>query len=109
MKQEDIHIGDVLRIREWHDMEKEFGLNRDGEINCRFVFVPSMRPLCGQRFTVKTINSNDTIISEEGIESDGRIWHISADMLELCDEYDQIAEESLDGLFVYLFGAEGEQ
>lgn len=28
MRDEEIHIGDVLRIREWDDMTNEFGMRR---------------------------------------------------------------------------------
>ena len=33
MRDEDIHIGDVLRIRQWCDLVDEFGLDEDGKIS----------------------------------------------------------------------------
>ena len=47
MKDEDIHIGDVLRIRQWDDMVDEFGVKPSGDIGCSGVFVKNMKCLCG--------------------------------------------------------------
>ena len=33
MRQSDIKVGDVLRIRQWEDMEAEFGVNELGDIS----------------------------------------------------------------------------
>ena len=52
MRDEDIHIGDVLRIRQWDDMAKEFGVNDYGSIPCRCAFTEDMCYLCGEKFTV---------------------------------------------------------
>lgn len=40
-------VGDVVRIREWDDMENEFGLDCDGAIKCQGSFVISMKEFCG--------------------------------------------------------------
>ena len=53
MREEDIHIGDKLRIRQWDDMELEFGLYDTGSIKCRLSFTEDMRYLCGRPFTIK--------------------------------------------------------
>lgn len=31
-------IGDKVRIKTWEDLEKEYGLNEDGDINCNVLF-----------------------------------------------------------------------
>lgn len=93
MRDEDIHIGDVLRIRQWNDMANEFGINAFGSINCRCVFITEMIHMCGKKFTVSKIYEDygETMYnSAEGVEYDldGIIldkddtWGISADMLE---------------------------
>lgn len=55
MKDDEIHVGDVLRVRQWDDMVREFGIYADGYIriaNKSTNFSPSMRRYCGQIFTV---------------------------------------------------------
>ena len=34
----EYNIGDKLRIRSWEDMEKEFGADYDGNIECLLTF-----------------------------------------------------------------------
>lgn len=111
MRKEDIHIGDVLRIREWDDMVEEFGYEFDDgdDIDCDKVFTSRMRYLCGQKFTVKEISDYDGFLSEEDVEVSvnsplGR-WVISADMLEPYWKETPVMPESSDGLFSYLMGA----
>lgn len=52
MRDEEIEIGDKLRIREWDDMKNEFGKDGLGRIRTRARFLPKMRELCGSPFTV---------------------------------------------------------
>ena len=54
MRDEDIHIGDTLRIRSYEDMKSEFGADSDGDIpgdianpRCSVYFLTSMSNLCG--------------------------------------------------------------
>lgn len=47
-------VGDKLRVREWEDMEREFGLDRDGDIKCTPFFIEEMRKFCG-----KVVNVNE--------------------------------------------------
>lgn len=72
MRLEDIHIGDVLQVRDWDDMALEFG-EKDGfqgrvVLTSPAVFIPSMRYLCGRVFTVSNINEKGFISSVEGCE-----------------------------------------
>lgn len=91
MRKEDIHIGDRLRIRQWDDMELEFGLYGSGSIKCEFGFVKNMRYLCGRPFTIKAREEDrGNYLSEEREEfrpdAPGGRWKISADMLEPIEE-----------------------
>lgn len=75
-------IGDKLRIRQWDDMVKEFGIGENGNIQCTFVFTKQMKILCGQPFTVSSIEESfgrSKYKSEEGLLLDA---YISSDMLE---------------------------
>ena len=45
-------VGDRVRIREWDDMEKEFGLDDFGDIKCSGPFTSEMEEFCGRVGTV---------------------------------------------------------
>lgn len=89
MKDEDIHIGDVLRIRQWDDMVDEFGLKPSGDIGCGGVFVKNMKCLCGKQFTVSSVEYGN-YRSDERVEriigQCRKMWRITADMLEPLEE-----------------------
>lgn len=105
MRREDIKVGDRLRIREWDDMEREFGVHAAGWIRCKNVFAPQMRPLCGAQFTVAEIEScgSGSCIyhSVEGVENP---YFISADMLEPDDIIDsECSSDDFDQMLCDLF------
>ena len=84
----EFNIGDILRIRDYEDMKADHILG----------FVPDMKYLCGQRFTVK---SNTKLYhSEEGIEGG---WAIIADMLEY-DDVEEIKDIDSKAFFGVLSG-----
>lgn len=93
MKRE-FKVGDVCRVREWDDMAAEFRICRN-HIMTTPVFVPAMKYLCGQTFTIKTISENRRCTSEEGIERPPGVfpWAISTDMLELLIAFESENEE----------------
>lgn len=95
MRLEDIHVGDILRIKDWDDMEAEFGLTRSGSIMCQCGFLPEMKYLCGKVFTVKSIEPG-YLRSVEGYEiyGLGRIWGVSSDMVEPLSFSVDTADES---------------
>lgn len=66
MEEKDIHIGDVLYVRDWEDLLQDGYLNTDGGIeftgssNTRTVtFDAWKRCLCGKKFTVKSVHERD--------------------------------------------------
>lgn len=103
MKIEDIHIGDVLRVREWDDMLAEFRLDSDGCIALsKSYFAPNMRYLCGKTFTVDRMEPylDTTLIhSAEKVENydftsnlANHTWSITSDMLEPLFEQNSVDE-----------------
>ena len=48
-------VGDQVTIRQWDDMESEFGLNEYGEIKVPKTFTMYMKKYCGQTFTIVRI------------------------------------------------------
>lgn len=46
------NVGNKVTIRQWEDMESEFGLNEFGEIKVPKVFTESMKQYCGQTLPI---------------------------------------------------------
>lgn len=46
------NIGDKVTIRQWDDMESEFGLNESGEIKVPKIFTKYMKQYCGQTLPI---------------------------------------------------------
>lgn len=78
-------IGDFVRIRYWEDMEKEFGIDEDGNIPCRFSFTEFMKDLCGNEFRIDDIRGDKYCLSP------GLSLSISLDMIE------PIPDDEIDG------------
>jgi TATA-box binding protein (TBP) (component of TFIID and TFIIIB) len=57
--------GDKVRIRSWEDMEKQFGLDRDGDINTSACFVKPMRKYCGKMLTISNIRASGNFDMKE--------------------------------------------
>lgn len=76
-------VGDKVRVRAWDDMEKEFGLDANGNIKCRCWFTEQMRDLCGKIVQIERVS---TQFETYGIKDD---FHIFADdMLEdVADDF----------------------
>lgn len=90
MRDEDIHIGDTLRIRSYEDMKSEFGADEEGDIliNDGVSFIPKhMGYMCGKLFTVSNAEDDDGYGYEyrslQRVEGYGDShWCIKAWMLE---------------------------
>lgn len=37
-----------VRIKEWYELEEEFGIDEDGDINCNCSFTTGMKECCGK-------------------------------------------------------------
>lgn len=69
-------IGDKVTIRSWNEMEKQFGLDKDGDIKTRCCFTRAMRQYCGKEMTIVgttlggnyTMRDNIFIFSEDAFE-----------------------------------------
>ena len=48
-------VGDYVKVREWNDMEREYGLTSNGNINCHCIFSTNMTKLCGRTMYVKEV------------------------------------------------------
>lgn len=110
MRDEEIEIGDKLRIREWDDMKNEFGEDGLGRIRTRARFLPKMIELCGSPFTVadKRNRFEDVWVytSSEDCETiNHSTFLITSDMLERATNSDELSDspEDFDAKFSALF------
>ncbi len=55
----DFINGDVVKIKEWDDMERAYGII-GGNIIVPFAFTPEMRHLCGRTLKIKNIKRNSS-------------------------------------------------
>lgn len=88
MKRE-YEVGDFVTIRQWDDMENEFGLKPNGSIDCPCSFTPEMKELCGKTFVISDISRiHRTTYTLKYV-----YWTFSEEMFEqpiteFIDEYD---------------------
>lgn len=76
-------VGELVRIRQWDDMVKEFGTRATGSVNCKCCFTDSMKPLCGKYAEIKDLLL-DGIVHLRFFNCDDSVenWNYSIDMLE---------------------------
>lgn len=93
-------VGDRVRFRDWDDMAKEFGTDNGCNIPCKFVFVKSMRQLCGTYATIESIDGSRVFLKDFTAEGDPD-WIYSTDMIELAEEtlktFEMVAKAEGDG------------
>lgn len=82
-------VGDRVRIRDWDDMEREYGTDSDGDINLPdVVFTRGMRHLCGRCATIRSISCHDDcfVLENWSDDSGNTGWFFSKSMLEPAEE-----------------------
>ena len=82
-------VGDKVRVREWDDMEKEFGSDEE-KILCTCCFMGGMKPLCGKVFTV--IEERSTF--SYGLDGEASGWAFSDDVLYPAITYREYMKEN---------------
>lgn len=68
-----------VRIKEWADMAKEFGLDEDGNIDCYYGFAKDMREHCGEIIEVYQLFPIRGVFVYNG-------WVFSDEMYEVIEE-----------------------
>ena len=80
---EIIKENNIVKVREWDDMKKEYGISLDGAIDCFKKFTGNMREYCGE-----TIRINENM--EKKFNEYGYFYYegsmFSTDMLEPYEE-----------------------
>ena len=72
-------VGDWVRIRQWDDMEAEYGLNEDGDILVPLIFTGSMREFCGRWGRITSVDGHSYDIKFSSYSSG---WSWGNEMLE---------------------------
>lgn len=83
-------VGDLVRVREWDDMKKEFGSDGDLRIYCKCSFIYMMKDTCGDVCTIKDLTESGNY-KLSGKKESGRIY--SEDMLYPAITYREYAEK----------------
>lgn len=109
MRIEDVVVGKEYRIRQWDDMEKEFGILGTGSIKCNPIrFVKEMKHLCGKKCVVRQKEKERVYIDIED-SAESNVWAYTADMIEPIEENNMPIEIKPGYIVVFLDKAMREQ
>ena len=76
-------VGELVRIRQWDDMVKEFGTRSTGSVNCRCLFTVAMKHLCGKYAEIKDLRVDGIVFLRFfNCEKVDKCWSYSTDMIE---------------------------
>lgn len=79
-------VGELVRIKQWDDMVKEFGTKDTGSVNCKCYFTVAMKPLCGKYAEIKDLRVDDIVFLRFfNCENEEKCWSYSTDMIEKVD------------------------
>lgn len=72
-------IGDKVRVRQWDDMVKEFGVDKFGDISTKTgYFTRQMKEFCGCVYEIDAVLKKGYWLKDRG----GYLWYFTDDMLE---------------------------
>ena len=76
-------VGELVRIREWDDMLKEFGTIGRGLVPCNYRFLDAMKPLCGKYAEIVSLDKDGRVALKFFNYDDlNTNWAYSTDMIE---------------------------
>ena len=75
-------VGELVRIRQWNDMVKEFGTDSFGSVACRYFFNKRMKPLCGKYAEIVSLNGSLVELKFFNCGGLNTNWGYSTDMIE---------------------------
>lgn len=76
-------VGELVRIRQWDDMEKEFGTDGYGSVACNYCFIYAMKPLCGKYAEIVSLDKDGRVALKFFNYDDlNTNWAYSTDMIE---------------------------
>lgn len=83
-KNEPFKVGERVQFKTWSEMEKEFGVDFIGSINCEYSFTRTMRCLCGTYATIKEIDGKRVYLKNFSSKGSNH-WNFSTDMIKHID------------------------
>ena len=94
MSPDRFEVDDVVRIREWDDMESEFGLSSNGNIKCKCYFTTGMRQSCGKLCTISKKDDRyvELVFEDPRIAREMCRFSFSTDMIEPVEHIDMSQE-----------------
>lgn len=81
---EPFRLGQLVQIKDWGEMEREYGLDRSGDILCTG-FVKGMKPLCGKFAEITDIDGVRVWLKFFNFDGDTE-WGYSTDMIKPIKE-----------------------
>ena len=86
--------GNIIKIRQWDDMESEYGLIGIDSINCECAFTDDMRNLCGSEIKINKKMVED-FKKYKYFFADSKTYSISTDMIEYIKTTDDIVIDKI--------------
>ena len=86
--------GNIIKIRQWDDMESEYGLIGIDSINCECAFTDNMRNLCGSEIKINKKMVED-FKKYKYFFADSKTYSISTDMIEYIKTTDDIVIDKI--------------
>lgn len=87
-------VGDKVRVRQWDDMVKEFGINKYGDINIgNILFSKAMKQYCREVFTINYISDDRYYVKEAPMYGWTDDMFESVDILQAITDKDREIEE----------------
>ena len=76
-------VGELVRIRQWDDMEKEFGTDGYGSVACNYCFIYAMKPLCGKYAEIVSLDKDGRVaLKFFNCDDLNTNWAYSTDVIE---------------------------
>lgn len=75
-------VGELVRIRQWDDMVKEFGTIGSGSVACNLCFSEGMKPLCGKYAEIVSLDDSRVKLKFFNCGGLNTSWIYSTDMIE---------------------------
>lgn len=101
----EFKVGDRVRIRQWEDMEKEFGTDSDGDIRVCARFVKRMSHLCGREAIISEIYGQGVKLDFDNKTGDID-WGYTTDMIEKVEDTEMTKKDLKNGMVVETRGGD---
>ena len=84
-KNEHFKVGERVQFKKWSEMEKQFGVDVIGSIECEYGFTYMMRRLCGSYATIEEIDGKRVYLKDFSSKGKNGFFIFSTDMIKHID------------------------